>query len=79
MHTCDCGKKLTMPAAHGKGKNVLIGITCTCGIYWSLHYPQDALWAMAVRYQCQKCESSKVYAIMDRKMKCRMCGHIQSQ
>ena len=79
MFTCDCGKSLTMPAAHGKGKNVMVGMTCRCGVYWSLHYPQDSLWAIAVRYQCNECKSSKMFAIMDKQMKCRCCGNIQNQ
>jgi hypothetical protein len=79
MFTCDCKTALQMPAAHGRGKNVMVGLTCQCGVYWSLHYPQDALWAMAVRYQCNTCESSKMFALMGKKMKCRCCGNVQER
>ena len=59
MFTCDCGKRITMPAAHGEQRNVMIGLSCECGVYWDLHYPIDALFAMAVRWTCPTCGSSK--------------------
>lgn len=59
MFTCDCGKKLQMPQAHQKQKPVMIGMSCECGTYWDLHYPVDALFAMAVRWTCEGCGSHK--------------------
>lgn len=60
IHTCDCGKGIQMPQSHGYGESV-VGLSCPCGIYWSIAKDKGALWGRAVRWICKECGSSKQF------------------